>query len=87
MNDKNAQPLTDQEIASYFADSRGGGRFPPILTAGEAAELAGVPIGTIYDWSSRGLLDNCAAKKGKRLRILRDRLVAWLFEPLNDKGD
>ena len=28
--------------------------WPPRLTVGQAAELAGVPVGTIYDWSSAG---------------------------------
>jgi len=78
--------LTEEEIANYFRDSTWAERFPPILTSEQAAELAAVPVGTVHDWSSRGLLNGFAAKKGKRLRILRDRFVAWLFENLCEKG-
>ena len=39
-----------------FADDQWSQVFPPVLTVEAAAGLAGVPIATIYDWSSRGLL-------------------------------
>ena len=79
-------PLTKEEIASCFNDPAWADRFPPILTTEQAAELASVPVGTVHDWSSRGLLSSFAAKRGKRLRILRDPFVAWLSEGLGKKG-
>ena len=72
--------LDDHELEVMFADRCWREKYPPILNVEAAAELAHVPRGTIYDWSSRGELDGCANKKGKRLRILRDRFVRYLFD-------
>lgn len=55
-------------------------QFPPVLTVEEAARLARVPTKTVYDWSHRGLLRTCAVRKGKRLRVFRDRFLRFLFE-------
>ena len=82
----NSSSLTLEEIRLTFDGTAWAERFPPVLSVPQAAELAQVPVGTIYDWSSRGVLHGCAAKKGKRLRILRDRFIAWLFEELDDNG-
>ena len=71
--------LEDSEVSGMFADPQWEQKFPPILLLEQAAELASVSTQTIYDWSSRGLLANCATKRGKRLRILRDRFVKFLF--------
>ena len=77
--DDNTGPLTLEEIGAAFDSGPWAERFPPILTVEQAAELAGVPVGTIYDWSSREQLSSCAAKRGKRLRIWRDAFVLFLF--------
>lgn len=70
--------LTDGEISSalgaHWAD-----RFPPILTLQQAAALAQVPVGTIRDWRSRGLLSDCSRKCGREVRIWRDRFIRFLF--------
>ena len=66
--------LTKAEIA-VIAEG-----WPPLLTVKQAAELAGVPVGTIYDWSSAGRLENCARKRGKRLLIVRDRFIKEIFD-------
>lgn len=71
--------LTDGEIASMFANADLAAQFPVVLTPDQAAELLQVPKNTIYDWSSRGLLKGCARKTGKRLLILRDRLLKLVF--------
>ena len=71
--------LTDEEIARAFGDDWGR-EFPPVLSVEQAAKLAQVPVKTIYDWSSRGLLSGCARKTGKHVRILRSRFVRFLFE-------
>jgi hypothetical protein len=65
--------LTRAEIATIAEG------WPPLLTTGQAAELAGVPVGTIYDWSSAGRLVRCARKRGKRLLIVRDRFIEEIF--------
>jgi hypothetical protein len=71
--------LTSAELASMFADEPWREHFKPVLSVESAASLADVPIATIYDWSSRGLMRGFARKRGKRLRILRDRFVQFLF--------
>ncbi|PHS04714.1 MAG: DNA-binding protein [Blastopirellula sp.] len=71
--------LTDDETKELFADPLWAEKYPPILTVDLAAELMNVPKATIYDWSSRGLLDNCKRKTGKHLQILRNRFVKQLF--------
>ena len=71
--------LTDDETKELFADPFWAEKFPPILNVEQAAQLINVPIATIYDWSSRGLLDSCKRKTGRHLRILRDRYVKQLF--------
>ena len=67
-------------LAWFLSDSDWGTRFPPVLNVDQAAELAAVPKKTIYEWSSRGLLDGCASRFGRRLRICRDRFIRLLFE-------
>lgn len=67
--------MSDAEIVRAFQ----GSDYPPILSVDQAARLAGVPKKTIYDWSSRGLLQDIAVRRGKRLRVLRDRFVRFLF--------
>jgi excisionase family DNA binding protein len=67
--------LTIKELGQIFGDSPWAERFPPILNVDQAADLLQVPKQTIYDWSSRGLLDGCKARIGKHLRLFRDRLL------------
>jgi excisionase family DNA binding protein len=76
-NDDNLK-LTPREIAAAF-DPNAGPTVPAILTVEEAAALLRVPIKTIYDWSSRGLLTGCCRKVGKHLRFFRDRLLLKVF--------
>ncbi len=77
--------LTDKEIASAFADPVCAAQFPPILTVQQAAGLLQVPVDTLYQWRSRGLLGSCCRKIGKHLRFYRDRLVKKVFnEGLTD---
>jgi excisionase family DNA binding protein len=71
--------LTAQEIQSLFVEPNWAQRFPPILSTEQAADLLQLPVGTIYDWRSRGQLNGCCKKVGKHLRFLRDRLIAQVF--------
>ena len=72
------------EILAAFEDSCWEEKYPPILTVDQAAELASVPKKTIYEWSSRGLLDELANRFGRRLRINRNRFIQLL---MNNQGD
>jgi hypothetical protein len=71
--------LTDAEIQRAFVGDWAQ-EFPPVLSVAQAAKLAQVPVKTVYDWSSRGLLSQCAVRKGKYLRVFRDRFIRFLFE-------
>ena len=72
---KSRLQMSDSEIVRAFQ----GSDYPPILSADQAARLAGVSKKTLYDWSCRGLLQGIAVRRGKRLRVLRDRFVRFLF--------
>lgn len=71
--------LNDAEIQRAFSGDWAR-EFPPVLSVGQAAKLAQVPAKTIYDWSSRGLLSGCAVRRGKYLRIFRDRFLRFIFD-------
>jgi transposase len=62
-----------QILAAFTAE------YDTTITAAEAAAIAKVPKKTIYDWSSRGLLNGFKAKPGRWLLLLRDPFVCWLF--------
>lgn len=75
---KSTANLTNEELREMFQGRET--ECPPILSVEQAAKLANIPIKTLYDWSSRGLLDGCASRCGRRLRINRNRFVQFLFE-------
>ena len=84
MDDAPPLELSAKEIQQAFAAPEWAARFPPVLTVDQAAELIRVPKGTIYDWSSRGLLAGCGRRVGKHLRLWRDKLLLKIFnEGLN----
>ena len=70
---KNSLKLTQAELARAF-EGRWGEEFPPVLNVKHAARLADVTVKTLYDWSHRGMLAQCARRRGKRLRIFRENL-------------
>ena len=70
--------LTDEEISELF-DAEYAAKFPPILTVEQAAELLQLSKSTLYEWRSRGLLDNCSRKTGKHVRFVRNRLIQTVF--------
>ncbi len=78
--DGNRLKLSDKEISQAFASPTWAEKYPPILTVDQAAELAVVPKGTVYAWSSAGHLRGCSRKVGKHLRIFRDRFVKQMLE-------
>jgi excisionase family DNA binding protein len=71
--------FTPGEIAGWFADPELSRRYGPVLTIQQAAEILQIPVATIYEWRSRGLLAGCCRKIGKHLRFSRDRLLQHLF--------
>lgn len=71
--------LSDQELAQAFSDPAIAAKFPPILNINMAAELLLVPVGTLRDWRSRGLLSSCSRRAGREIRFFRDRLIKQVF--------
>lgn len=71
--------LTAKEITAAFADPQWAKQFPPVMTLDQAADLLQIPKDTLYSWRSRGLLDTCSSKLGKRVRFIRDRLLRVAF--------
>ena len=67
-------PRDVRQILAAFRDD-----YDVTITAAEAAEIAKVPLKTIYDWSSRGLLNGFKSKPGRWLVLLRDPFVCYLF--------
>ncbi|MFT3880600.1 MAG: helix-turn-helix domain-containing protein [Gemmatales bacterium] len=49
---------------------------PPIyMTVNEVVDFLKVAKSTLYEWSSRGLLDQCKRKVGRQIRINRECLL------------
>lgn len=71
--------LTADEISSAMMGADQADTYPAILTLAQAAALAQVPLGTIRDWRSRGLLSDCSSRPGKQVRVWRDRFIQFLF--------
>lgn len=75
----NGLKLSEHEIKSAFTAGPWAEQFPPVLTIDQVAELLQVPKSTLYDWRSRGLLDRCSRRVGKRVLFIRDRLMQLIF--------
>ena len=70
----------DGSFNDPFREGPWAEKFPPILTVQQAAELAQVPVQTLYSWSSQGRMKSCSARAGKHLRIDRDKFLKCLFD-------
>jgi len=71
--------VVDRVIAEYQKKD-----LPPLITFPQAAKLAQVPIDTLYDWSSRGLLDSFKSKRGRRALLALTEFVRFIAT--NDAG-
>ena len=54
--------------------------YPPLITLDQAAQIAQRSVNTIYDWSSRGLLESFKMKPGKRCLLALDGFVRFLMQ-------
>ena len=85
MDGKFSPKLTDKEVAAVFADAKWAAEFPPVLSLSQAAALLQVPLQTLHQWRSRGLLGDCSRRAGKLVHVFRDRLIKRVFnEGIND---
>lgn len=64
---------TDQILEQYAKE------FPALINPQQACEIAQVPKGTVYEWSSRGELDHIKHKVGRHLRLERDGFIRFLL--------
>jgi predicted site-specific integrase-resolvase len=72
--------LSNSEIRECLSSEPWCGRFPPILTIEQTAELLQVSPAAIRKWHRCGELRCCAAKKGRDIRFFRDRVIKWFFD-------
>lgn len=54
--------------------------YPALIAVEQAAEIAQISTGTVYDWSSRGLLDGLKSRRGRHIRFDRDGFVSSLVD-------
>lgn len=67
-------PTDDNDLVCEYARN-----FPALITAAEAAEIARVPLQTIYAWSSEGRLDLIKLRSGRRVLFKRDSFVRFVL--------
>lgn len=88
MTGRNQQlSLTRAEVQAAFESGPWAEQFPPVLTIDQAAALLQIPKSTVYDWRSRGLLNRCSRRVGKRVLFFRDRLLQMIFNEGLDSDD
>lgn len=68
--------MTEIQINILVAEYRKNYR--PLITLPEAAEIARVPLATVHDWSSRGLLDAFKSKRGRRVLLELEAFVRFV---------
>ena len=71
--------MSDNDLEKILLEY--AGKYPAYLLVAQAAEIAQVPLGTIYDWSSRGLFDAFKTQRGRRIRPNRESFVRFLTDP------
>ena len=54
-------------------------QFPPLITFKQAAEIAHVPLGTVYDYSSRRLFDGFRTKVGRHVLLDLAAFVTFIL--------
>jgi hypothetical protein len=77
--------MSDKEVdvlVAQYAD-----KYPPLILGREAAEIARVPLQTIYDWSSRQLLDDFKSKRGRHFLLRRDAFVRFIATGVCEEND
>jgi phage terminase Nu1 subunit (DNA packaging protein) len=68
MDRQNAEEVVQKYLQKYDI----------VITFEKAAEIARLPLATVYDWSSRGLFNSFRSKKGRHVRLHTEAYVRWL---------
>lgn len=76
--------MTESKIYELVAEYRR--IYPPLITLPEAAEIARVPLATVHDWSSRGLLDGFKSKRGRRVLLELEAFVRFVVNAPTSDG-
>jgi len=71
--------LTQEEIDRAFSNGEWAKQFPPVLTYETAGQLINRSVQTLREWRSKGLLNTCSRRVGRRVGFFRDRLLDWFF--------
>jgi excisionase family DNA binding protein len=72
------RPIAKEEIRQAFVGP-GADTAPPILSPAQLAALLNLSVKTIYEWIAKGRLDGAFRKRGKHVRIWRDRVLDLFF--------
>ncbi len=54
-------------------------QFPPIVSPEQVAHMLGFARATVYEWISKGRLDGTFRRRGKHVRLWRDRVLDRFF--------
>ncbi len=54
-------------------------QFPPILSPEQVGRMLGCARATVYQWIAQGRLDGTFRKRGKHVRLWRDRVLDRFF--------
>ena len=77
---KTTSLVSAKDLAAAFDHGAWAEKYPPVLSLAQAAELLQVPLNTLYQWRSRGLMRGCSRKVGKHVRVWRDHLIQQIFD-------
>jgi len=73
-----SRPISRDEFRAAF-DGAGDDKLPAILTPGQLAGALKVSRNTVYFWIEKGRFDGAFRKRGKHIRIWRDRALDLFF--------
>ena len=71
--------LKPSEIERAFDAEPDHQQFPPILTPEQVGQMLGYARATVYQWIAEGRLDGTFRKRGKHVRLWRDRVLDRFF--------
>ncbi len=69
---RDAKPVRTSDVSA-------APHLPRLLSIDDVANWLIVPKQTVYDWSSRGLLDSCKVHVGRYVRFREDHLIELVF--------
>ena len=71
---------TPNEIRATFDTEEMRELYPPILTIDHVIDMLGYADSTIYEWIKKGRFDGAFRKRGKQIRLWRDKVIEIFFD-------